>query len=196
MAATASDRPTRRPTKFTATAAAKIALAGRPRRLSPARGRIVRAATVLWCRHLQFPPVRAIGAAIGLSSPSTPVKGFGRTIDIQAAVIGTEWQRIVDGWLTAPRHRRPSWLVDHGRDLAAMDPACLRLPGLVCSAVLGSGALPQPPSPADLVPLHALAALVDVASPRHDDTRFHHLLEIVATLDPTPPATPDLAVPA
>jgi hypothetical protein len=161
MGATVIDARVPPPRQVKATEAARLALAGRPRPLTPARARVEQAAAVLWCRHLQFPTVRAIGRATGLRSPST-IHDHGRPAGLQAAIIAREWERIGDGWLAAGATDRAGWLADHATSLAAVDPTLLRLPGLVCSAVVGSGVLPSAPPPAALVPFHALAAFADV----------------------------------
>lgn len=183
-------------TKFTATDAARVAFTTPPVRLTRARSRILLAATAAWCRDLQFPTVRDIGAATGLRSPSTVTGGFGRLIDIQATVIRLEWQRIEQGWMEVPADRRPSWLAQHGCELGALDPTCVRLPGLVCSAVLGADVVRPRPAPGLLAPLHALAALADVAVGPSD-------LRARGQVAAAPPALPgpsaadaDLATPA
>lgn len=160
-----STNPTRRgvATRFTAVDAARVALTRRPVHLTPARTQIMLAATVLWCRTLQFPTIRGIGTASGRRSPSSVVTGFGRAIDIQAAAIRTEWRLIDRGWLSSSDAERPRWLDEHRRNLVAVDPACLRLPGLVCSSVVASGLLPRRPAPELLAPLHGLAAFADGA---------------------------------
>jgi hypothetical protein len=193
MAPTPPDRPVVTKTKFTATDAARIALARPPRPLTPARRRVLAAAATLWCRGLQFPTVREIGAALGLRSPSTVVGGFDGLIDVHAAVIRTEWQRIDQGWMTSSSGDRSRWLVEHGRELAAIDPSCLRLPSLVCSAVLGSGAVPLRPGAHLVVPLHALAAFADAPATALDPVVVRRLVRAVPDL---PGQDVGLAVPA
>lgn len=153
------DLPVATPTKFAATEAARVALTVRPaHRRTPGRARIARAATVLWCRDLQFPSVRSIAGRTGHRSYSSVVDAYGSCLDLQATIIRRQWEQVRDGWVPLPEADRPRWLAEHARLLAEVDPVCLRLPGLVCSAVAGSGAAPVP-SPELLVPLHALAAL-------------------------------------
>jgi hypothetical protein len=160
-----SDRDLRVAHKFSAAHAARIALSGSVPHLTPARERILRAATVLWCRHLQFPTARDIARAAGHSSVSCVVAPFGRCIDVQGAIIRVEWDLVAREWATEPDGSRPRWLAEHAVRLARVDGSCLRLPGLVCSAVAASGIALLPP-PRVLVPLHALAAL---ARPGLDD---------------------------
>lgn len=147
------------PTRSMAVDAACVALTGVPLPRTAARERIVRAATVLWCRQLQPPTVRQVAAATGHRSFSGAVTPFGRCIDLHAAVIRTEWDLVARRWASAPHASRARWLADHARQLADVDPACLRLPGLVCSAVAAAGVTAVPPAEL-LVPLHALSALV------------------------------------
>lgn len=149
---------------FTTIDAARLALDRESAELTPRRDRVLTGAAKLWCRHLEFPTVRELGAEMGHTSPSTPLNGFGRVIDIQASVIRLEWQRIDAGWISSPTGDAVGWLIRHARTLAAIDPACLRLPGLVCAAVLAADADRPRPRPECLVPLHALAAFVDAPS--------------------------------
>lgn len=152
----------------------------RPRRLTPARLRVVRAAARLWCRDLRFPSVRAIGSAAGLRSPSTVVGGAG-IVDLQAAVIAWEWRQIERGWVAVPPVAAAGWLADHGRALLADDPTLLRLPGLVVTAVAGAGVLPYRMAPDDLVPLLGLAALAGTPDdPVHPDDVDRLVLDLIA----------------
>lgn len=153
--------PTSNPTKFTATDAALEALMLPGPRATVSRNRIVGRATVLWCRGLQFPSIRRIGRAAGISSPSSVSTPFGTALGIQAEVIRREWSW-VERWLRIAPDGRDDALAAHGHDLTDRDPVCLRLPGLVCSAVVGSGVLRARPPAHLLAPLHALAALVDI----------------------------------
>lgn len=150
-----------RPTKMAATEPARLALAMAPLALSRPRATVVRIAGTLWCRDLQFPTVRAIGERAGYRSTSTVLNGFGHLSVLHARVINAEWWRIEAGWLRRSPADRPAWLVEHATELAWHGPARLRLPALVCSAVVGSGALVVPPSPLTLAPLYALAAFAD-----------------------------------
>ena len=83
---------------------------------------------------------------------------------------------------------RARWLAGHVRDLHAMHPACLRLPGLVSAAVVAA----EPEAHADLAPtlapLHALAAFAEQPLPSSGPGR----LVLAATLADRS----DLAVPA
>ncbi|QYG95199.1 hypothetical protein HC251_24065 [Iamia sp. SCSIO 61187] len=163
-------------TKFSSAHAAELALTTSGPRRTPSRDRILRAATVQWCRDLQFPTARDVAQATGLSSVSSVVTPFGRCVDLQAEIIRTEWGLVSRGWAAAPDGSRPRWLVEHARRLAELDGACLRLPSLVCSAVAAAGvtALPRPDL---LVPLHAMAAL---ARPDAGDDPRALVIETVA----------------
>lgn len=153
--------PSSAPSKFTATDAARDALTVPGPRATVSRNRIVGRAAVLWCRGLQFPSIRRIGAAAGFSSPSTVSTPFGSALGIQAEVIRREWAW-VEKWLRIAPDGRDRALAGHCHNLADRDPVCLRLPGLVCSAVVGSGVLRDRPPAHLLAPLHALSALVDI----------------------------------
>lgn len=174
-------------TKFSAAHAARVALTRPTPPVTPARERILRAATALWCRHLQFPTVRDVAQATGHRSISSVTTPFGRSIDLQAAIIRTEWDLVTRGWVALPDRSRPRWLVEHARHLTELDGACLRLPGLVCSAVAAADVTVLPP-PDVLVPLHALAALA-----RPGTVADVHAVAAVAVL--AVPAHP-VAVPA
>ncbi len=143
-------------TPSTSIDAARLALRSPAIAPTPRRDRLLGTAATLWCRGLQFPTVRQIGAAMGHASPSSPLNGFGRLIEIQAEVIRREWRSIEEGWLGAGPAERSAWLVLHVRRLLALDPACVRLPALVSTAV--SAAQPGVVDGASLAPLHALAA--------------------------------------
>lgn len=138
--------------------AARRALTDPPPEPDPRRARVLDVTAILWCRDLRPPTVRQIGAAMGHTSPSTPLNGFGHLVDIVAGVIRREWGQIEHGWLPAPVDDRSDWLVDHVRSLLALDPACLRLPALVGSAVAAADPARSVPLAAQLAPLHALAA--------------------------------------
>lgn len=138
--------------------AARLALTGRPPDPSPGRARRLDVTAILWCRELRLPTVRQIGAAMGHSSPSTPLDGFGHLVDIVAGVIRREWGQIEHGWLPVPAADRSDWLVGHVRSLLALDPACLRLPALVSTALAAADHDRFEPLAAQLAPLHALAA--------------------------------------
>jgi len=152
-------------TKFTAVEAARLALATdfSPPLLTPALRRRLSMAAMLWCRDLQFPTVRELGTAVGLTSTSSVTAVFGRLIDLQATVIHLEWCRI-ERLALQPADELPDRLVDHARKLVAADGWCLRLPSLVWSAVVtadpshASGRVPL------AVALHTMAAMASPAS--------------------------------
>lgn len=151
--------PTAAKRNFTAVDAACLALnrEARPPVLTPNRSRLLLVAATQWCRELQFPTVRAIGREMGWTSTSSVTAGFGRLIDLQAAVIRLEWHRI-EGCPIVPLDDRVRWIVHHAEQLAAVDPSCLRLPGLVWSAVATADPSRVTPMPGLAAPLHALAA--------------------------------------
>lgn len=169
-----------RPSKFAATAAAAVALRAPAVPSTAIRERNLRSAATLWCRHLQFPTVRAVRDDLGMASAGAVLHGFHRLIDVHAAVIRTEWDLLEHGWFGADPDLRTRWLATHAVELAEVDPVLLRLPGLVCSAVFGSGAASRPVDAGLVVPLHALAALADVASGSIRDTFRGTLDEAVA----------------
>lgn len=150
-------------TRSSAVDAARLALARPPLHRTPGRERILRAATVLWCRELQLPTVREVARSTGHSSPSGVITPFGRCVDLQAVIIRTEWDLLVPWWQAVPAEARGRWLAEHARQLEDMDRACLRLPGLVCSAVASAEVVPLPPLEL-LTPLHALASLAGTDS--------------------------------
>lgn len=188
MGTPARDRPVATRTPFTAIDAAYVALHREPPNPTPRRARVLEVAARLWCRQLEFPTVRAIAGAMGHTSSSTPLNGFGHMIDVQAGVIRREWDRIESGWISAPSPARARWLASHVRDLHALHPACLRLPGLVSAAVVAAAPEEHADLDVTLAPLHALAAFAERPLPTSGPGR----LVLAATLaDP-----PDLAVPA
>lgn len=190
METSGSDRMAARRT-FTAIDAARVALHQEPPNPTPRRGRVVEVAARLWCRGLQFPTVRQIGAAMGHRSPSTPLNGFGHLIDIQAGVIRLEWHRIETGWVSAPGYDRATWLARHGRDLLAVDPACLRLPGLVTSAVMAADPDRYTARAPSLAPLYALAAFAGSPASSPGQPAFEPMALAAALAH-----HPDLAIPA
>lgn len=153
-------------TKFSPVDAARLALEPSlvPVGRTPRRDRLLRMATSMWCRQLQFPTVRQLVAEGGWTSTSTVTAGFGGLIYLQAEVIRGEWNEL-ERWSGLPAADRTGALVDHAEHLAAMDPACLRLPGLVWSAVT----IADPAREGDLelaLHVHALAALAGCLAPR------------------------------
>lgn len=150
-------------TKFTPVDAARVALAARPVTLTPSRLRVVLCAATLWCRDLQFPTARQLARALGRSSPSTAVTMFSGLVGVHATVIALEWRRLEQGWMSTVAGDPIGWLVDHAHELAAIDPACLRLPALVSSAVASADRARAALRCDRLAPLHALAALADLS---------------------------------
>lgn len=173
-------------TKFTTTEAARVALTLPRPRPTPARARLLDAATRLWCRGGQFPTARGIAAEAGLRSVSTVVAGFGSMIELHGTVIRIEWDAIAAGWLAASPPDRNRWLLLHGRALLTADPACLRLPGLVCSAVVGAGLLGVRLAPERLAPLHALGALPADPGRTVSDTDLERLVHRLGAVDRQP----------
>lgn len=154
-------------TKFSAVDAARLALGGEPHpTVSTTRQRrLVRVASTMWCRDLQFPTVRELGRELGLSSSSSVTAGFGRLIEVQAAVIRREWH-LLERWSALPPGDRAAALKAHADHLADVDPVRLRLPGLVWSAVATAEPGRIPAEPGVAAPLHALAAFVEGPSAR------------------------------
>lgn len=181
-------------TKFTAVDAARIALADGHLTSSPSEQetRRLRATALMWCRDLQFPTVRKIGTEIGLASSSSITVGFGRLIDLQAAVIGHELEQI-EQCRRLSIQDRANGLVRHADELMAIGRPCLRLPALVWSAVTAADPAPAWTSPDLALPLHVLAAFVEPAHSRPDAMGLRRVLSAVIDLGPGPH---DLAIPA
>ncbi len=177
--------------KFTPIDAATVALANPQVAATPGQGRVLVAAAVLWCRHLQFPTARELASELGRSSPSTVLFGFSRLVNVQAALLALEWSRLDLGARSAPAHDGLAWLCRHAAELHAIDRASLRLPALVWAAVV-SADRSQARGRADLaMSLHVLAAFADRgALPAPGDLR--RVLQAAANLgtDAARPAIP------
>lgn len=159
-------------TKFSAVDAAHLAFDGEPHLVvsTSRQHRLVRVASTLWCRALQFPTVRELGRELGVSSTSSVTAGFGRLIDVQAAVIRSEWH-LLERCSSLPSDERLDALMDHARQLVDLDPVCLRLPGLVWSAVASADPSRVSAGRAMAAPLHVLAAFVDLPWNRSGGSR-------------------------
>lgn len=181
-------------TKFTAVDAARVALAAdHPTPLPSAQeARRLRATALMWSRDLQFPTVRDIGVVLGLTSTSSITEGFGRLIDLHAAVISHELEEITRCW-DMPVERRVDALVGHAANLTVIGSPCLRLPGLVWSAATMADPTLSLEYPGLGLPLQVLAAFAEPARSRAGSTSLRRMLSSVVEAEAV---HANLAVPA